>query len=103
MQQALQDNQYSPSRENEKTVDQETTKREVKFRKHSQVAARKQVAMGIYKAPVVKTRYRKVVNHFHAKPKSQAPDEKIKPSELNTNQNSSVIIKKNRYQPSNRT
>ena len=67
------------------------------------MAARKQVAMGIYKAPVVKTRYRKVVNHFHAKPKSQAPDDKITSSELNTNLNSSVILKKARYKTSNRT
>ena len=59
--------------------------------------------MGIYKAPVVKNRYRKVVNHFHSKPKSHAPDDKTITNEQSTNLNSSVISKKNRYQNSNRT
>ena len=34
------------------------------MRKHSNAAAQKEVAMGIYKAPVVQDRYKKVISHF---------------------------------------
>ena len=50
--------------------------------------------MGIYKAPVVKNRYRKIVNHFHNKPKSFANEGKNNTPEMTTTLNSSINIKK---------
>ena len=46
----------------------------IKMRKFSHLASRRQVAMGIYNAPVVNSRYRKIVNHFHNKSKSNATE-----------------------------
>ena len=34
-------------------------------RKPSNAAAQKEVAMGIYKAPVVRDRYKKIISHFN--------------------------------------
>ena len=50
--------------------------------------------MGIYKAPVVKNRYRKIVNHFHNKPKSFANEGKNNTPEMTTTLNSSINLKK---------
>ena len=47
------------------------------MRKHSNVAAKKEVAMGIYKAPVVRERYKKVISHFNNKKLSNNGDSKV--------------------------
>ena len=47
--------------------------------------------MGIYKAPVVSNRYRKIVNHFNNKPKSYATD-KFVISDPTLNMNSSINL-----------
>ena len=50
--------------------------------------------MGIYKAPIINTRYRKVVNHFQIKPSSYATEARHTESEVASNVNSSVGLKK---------
>ena len=40
-------------------------------RKCSNVAAKKEVAMGIYKAPIIKDRYKKIIKHFNKVKHSQ--------------------------------
>ena len=50
--------------------------------------------MGIYKAPVVSNRYRKIVNHFNNKPKSNATD-KFAISDPTLNMNSSINLQVN--------
>ena len=50
--------------------------------------------MGIYKAPVINTRYRKVVNHFHFKPQSYATEARPTESEVTSIVNSSVGLRK---------
>ena len=48
--------------------------------------------MGIYKAPVVSNRYRKVVNHFNNKAKSTVNDGKFATSDPTLNPNSSINL-----------
>lgn len=50
--------------------------------------------MGIYKAPVVSNRYRKIVNHFNNKTKSNATD-KYLISDPTLNMNSSINLQVN--------
>ena len=64
----------------------------IRMRKFSHLAARRQVAMGIYKAPVVSNRYRKVVNHFNNKAKSTVNDGKFATSDPTLNPNSSINL-----------
>ena len=64
----------------------------IRMRKFSHLAARRQVAMGIYKAPVVSNRYRKVVNHFNNKAKSTANDGKLASNDPTLNPNSSINL-----------
>ena len=94
MQQAVLETEASPARQIEKETQRDLGKKVISLRKHSHTAARKQMAMGIYKAPVVKNRYRKIVNHFHNKPKSFANEGKNNTPEMTTTLNSSINLKK---------
>ena len=47
-------------------------------RKRSNVEQQKEVAMNIYKAPVVRDRYRKVISHFHRTKLSAAGENQVK-------------------------
>ena len=50
--------------------------------------------MGIYKAPVVSNRYRKIVNHFNNKPKSNVTDKYVI-GDPTLNMNSSINLQVN--------
>ena len=56
----------------EKEAEKDLGNKVMRMRKFSHLASRRQVAMGIYNAPVVSNRYKKVVNHFQNKSKSNA-------------------------------